>query len=137
MLATRVWDAPRRGPGWAGSRSARLASMGFAGRLRARASMALSDDGLSLGTLSDHVGTAHEGKTLVTTSDGLRWTANELAGAVDHAAQSRHMVTQGLHAAVAGVADNNGIDHAPPVRREPRSAPRDGHPESDRPPWAG
>ena len=60
--------------------------MGIIGRLRARAALALSDEALSLGTLSESVAAAHETKILITTADGLRWTANEIAGSIDHAA---------------------------------------------------
>ena len=70
--------------------------MGISGRLRARVAMALSDDALSLGTLADGVGEAHETKTLITTADGLRWTANEIAWSVDHAAEFvRSRITKG------------------------------------------
>ena len=58
--------------------------------------MALFDDALSLGTLADCVGEAHETKTLITTADGLRWTANEIAWSVDHAAEFvRSRITKG------------------------------------------
>ncbi len=58
--------------------------------------MAISDDSLSLGTLSDGIAAAHESKTLVTTVDGVRWTANEIAGSVDQAAEFvRSRITKG------------------------------------------
>lgn len=59
--------------------------MGFADRLKARTQLALTDDTLTLASLSHRVAAAHGDRILITTPTGLAWTAEEVAGAVEHA----------------------------------------------------
>ena len=70
--------------------------MGFADRLKARAQLAVSDEGLTLASLASRVAAAHGDRILVTTPSGTAWTANQVAGAVEHASGAiRSRITGG------------------------------------------
>ena len=62
--------------------------MTFADRLKARAQLALTDDGLTLASLASRVAAAHGDRALIATPSGSSWTAAQIAGAVEHASAS-------------------------------------------------
>jgi acyl-CoA synthetase (AMP-forming)/AMP-acid ligase II len=59
--------------------------MGFTDRLWARARLALSNDAVTLSTLARRIGEAHGDRMLISSPDGLSWSALEVFGAVDYA----------------------------------------------------